>query len=234
MIKICPNDYHNIVVLTGAGISKASGIPTFRGAGGLWNQPNAEKLLQVEELYRNPDEVWHYLSKLKKIMLDAKPNKAHEALAHFEEKAKGYCLITQNIDGLHQRAGSKKVIELHGSMMRSRCIDSECKSVAFEDVSVHESAPFCQSCGSKLRPDIVFFNEMLGSNGYLAESAVEKCDLFIAIGTSGVVVPAAYYVRYAKQVGARTILINMDNAENTKFDEVVLGKAEELLPQILG
>ncbi len=231
-VNISPQNYNNIVVLTGAGISKASGVPTFRGTGGLWNDSEAEKLLQIEELYRNPDRVWHYLSKLKKIMLEATPNHGHEALARLEANAKGYWLLTQNIDGLHQKAGSKNVIELHGSLLKTKCMNKACPSSAFEDLQIHERTPVCSDCGGKLRPDIVFFNENLGRNGRLAEAVLAECDLFMAIGTSGIVVPAAYYVQHAKKAGARTILINAEAVKNSVFDEVIIGKSEEILPAL--
>jgi NAD-dependent deacetylase len=174
-----------IVVLTGAGVSADSGIPTFRGEGGLWRNYRAEDLATPEAFARNPLLVWEWYEWRRSLVRDAQPNAAHRAIASLEDAL----VVTQNVDGLHQRAGSRDVIELHGNLFRTRCVREETRrdaTAAFDDLP-----PRCE-CGALLRPDVVWFGEMLPEGAFArAGLAVRDADLLLVIGTSGVVFPAA-------------------------------------------
>jgi len=226
------SDYKNIVILTGAGISKASGIPTFRDENGIYENKEIESMMTIEGFTMNPDKSWEYISKLKEAVINASPNPAHFALAALENKAKKLTLVTQNVDGLHQKAGSENVIELHGSILTTKCSNTKCSFPAFIDYNYYSSAPRCSICNSLLRPDIVFFHEYLGGREYLAKVALRDCDLYIAIGTSGTVAPASNFARGADYAGARTILVNISNNDNPYFHETIIGKAEDIIPEL--
>jgi NAD-dependent deacetylase len=232
-------DYREIVILTGAGVSVASGLRPYRGPGGLWTEGDTAQLANAAALERNPAAVWRLFGSLRPGVQDAAPNPAHLALAHFQERWKvdrSITLITQNIDGLHQRAGSD-VVELHGSLSKTRCSRTECELIPFEDQDTHaESVPECPKCAAPLRPDIVLFNEPLPLDAaWKAKKSLRNCDLFLAIGTSGTVSPASSFVRSAAYVGARTILVNLEpmNPANPAFQTEIIGRAEELLPRLL-
>jgi NAD-dependent deacetylase len=233
--------YQHIVVVTGAGVSAASGLHTYRGAGGLWNDPEIEKYAHVETLKRNPRAVWQHFGQIRQVAARAQPNPAHLSLAGVEADLapnQSFLLITQNIDGLHDRAGSRKLVEFHGAIRRSRCMDPHCKLKPFEDAETHlDALPACPQCGQPLRPDIVLFGEYIPSDAlYRSQQALQNCDLFIAAGTSGMVYPAASFVDIAHAHGARTILANLEpmEAPNDAFQEEYLGRAEEVLPRLLG
>jgi NAD-dependent deacetylase len=233
--------YKHIVVVTGAGVSVASGLHTYRGTGGLWNDPDVEKYAHVETLNRNPGAVWQHFGRIRAVANQAHPNPAHLALARLEAALAPYqsfLLITQNIDGLHFRAGSRKLVEFHGTLRRSRCMDPSCKLKPFEDAETHlDALPTCPECGQPIRPDIVLFGEYIPPDAlYRSQQALLKCDLFIAAGTSGTVYPAASFVDFAQAAGARTILANLEPMEtlNPAFQEEYLGRAEEVLPRLLG
>jgi NAD-dependent deacetylase len=238
MIKIDLNQYKNIVILTGAGVSVASGIRPFRGADGLWNDPAMARLSEIDTLKTDPLAVWKFWMSTRRTILASQPNPAHMQLARIESNLRpdqNFLLATQNIDGLHQKAGSRKVVELHGNGLWTRCSNDECVSVPFEDMSIVDSLRECPVCGSHLRVDLVMFGESLPLKAvWEVKKMLRDCDLFIAIGTSGVVSPAADYVRGADYAGARTIYINVDPLvpPNPYFHEVVLGRAEEILPDI--
>jgi NAD-dependent deacetylase len=232
-------NYSNIVVLTGAGISVASGLATFRGKnGGL-----AEELLPVSDGRKMPamlPEFWRVYGALRAVVAEAQPNAAHLALAAWQQKWSGLersiTLVTQNVDGLHSVAGSPDVVEIHGSLRRTRCTNTACKSKPFPDARVPDDIPTCPVCGQPQRLDIVLFNEDLPLEAtHRVKRALRDCDLFLAIGTSGTVWPAADFVRSAAYSGARTIYLNLEPMEdpNPYFKETLLGRAEELLPQIL-
>ena len=239
-MQIDTRGYRNIVVLTGAGISVASGLPTYRGLGGVWDEHNVEEYGHVRALQSQPARTWRLFGALRDPIAKAQPNAAHRALAQFEASLgpqQNYLLVTQNVDGLHQRAGSQKVVELHGNLGRTKCTDVACSLQPFEDHAAHADAvPHCSVCGSVLRPDIVLFGESLPPfASWQAKRALRDCDLFIAIGTSGQVSPAADYVRSARYTGARTVYVNLEplSPPNPAFQEVVLGRAEEVLPALL-
>ncbi|QSQ17496.1 SIR2 family NAD-dependent protein deacylase [Myxococcus landrumensis] len=231
--------WRNIVVLTGAGISVASGLPTYRGPGGLWTRPEAEEVPDAAMMARDPSRVWSLFGPLRRPLQAAKPNAAHVALAQWQARSspgRTFTLVTQNVDGLHTRAGSRDVVELHGSLLHTRCSNPECGTTPFEDPQEHLQAPPCERCGQALRPDITLFNEPLPVDAeWAAKRALRECDLFLAVGTSGTVAPASHFVRGAKYAGAWTLLLNLTPMQprHPDFDHEVLGRAEELLPFLL-
>ncbi len=247
--------YKNVVILTGAGVSTASGLPTYRGAGGLWADPDTARFSSTEGCEQDPDGAWRFWSKLREQCLQSEPNDAHSALrdwalGHSSWDDRSFTLITQNVDGLHHSltraiqnleglspsARSKDVIELHGSIFRTRCSNKDCSLKPFEDKQFFFSqAPRCPDCQSALLPDVVLFGEVLPARAeWLAKQALRECDLFIAIGTSGTVSPASGFVSAAKYVGAKTILVNLDPMEptNKAFDVELVGASELLVPQL--
>ncbi|MBC7531838.1 MAG: NAD-dependent deacylase [Oligoflexus sp.] len=224
-----------IVVLTGAGISAESGIPTFRDAmEGLWSEFEPEELATLSAFKKNPKLVldW-YEWRIKAFVDKAIPNPAHMALVKWEEYFDHFTLITQNVDGLHIKAGNKNVIEFHGNIKRMKCLGHNHKFAWIRD---GEEIPLCSVCNSMLRPDVVFFNELIDSeNLQAANKAVRNCDVFFAVGTSGVVYPAAGYIEVAQKLGARTCVVNTDpHYPSSKRDPTVFlrGKAGEVLPNI--
>ena len=233
------DNYQRIVVLTGAGISVASGLPTYRGEGGMWDDADIERLSHVETWRREPRAVWDHFGALRAPLSLARPNAAHLALANTQRalpSTSTMTVVTQNVDGLHGEAGSRDVVELHGNLRRTRC-DAECGFVPFYDLEEYpDELPACPQCGALLRPDVTLFGEMLPLDAERASrEALRDCDLFLAIGTSGLVVPAANFVRAAKYEGARTVLVNLEpmDSPNPYFDEQVLGRAEHVVPELL-
>ncbi len=228
--KIRVKDYKNIVILTGAGISVASGIAPFRGPGGLWTDKDIEECATAQALKRNPQKVWDAFSFVRKKSNEVEPNAAHFALAELEKRTKNTWILTQNIDGLHQKAGSQNVVELHGTIHRSQC----CKycTPPFEDkeIKFHK----CKHCGAPLRYDIVLFNESLDpeviSTSY---DLLERADLFLVVGTSGIVYPAAGFVPIARRAGARVVIVNLEELSYSGSSiEQINGKAEAILPHL--
>ena len=230
------NDYRRIVLLTGAGISAGSGLPTYRGPGGLWESADIARLVEARHLPDSLPGLWRLYSERRRVALTAGPNPAHAAIAEFQLARPGaVSLFTQNVDGLHQRAGSPNVHELHGSAFRTRCADPNCILPPFADTRPYDAVPPCPNCGSPLRPDVVLFGETLSEAVLIAaQAALELCDLFLAAGTSGSVWPAAAFVQIASQAGAKTVLVNLEaGSAADEFDEVMLGRAEEVLPGLL-
>lgn len=239
MKTISLESYKNIIVLTGAGISVASGIKPFRGPGGLWEDPEIERYSDISEIRKAPNKMWEIFGPLRDTLKEAQPNLAHQILVEVEKKLRPeqrLTLITQNVDGLHQKAGSKNVLELHGTIHLTRCFDEKCLLLPFKDSNSYlGEVPECKICREPLRPDVVFFGEALPLNAsWFSKIALRDCDLFMAIGTSGSVWPAANFVNSAEYVGARTILVNLEKMEprNKAFQEEYLGKAEEILPKL--
>lgn len=230
--------YKNIVVLTGAGISAESGLPTYRGPGGLWTIGDTAKMSQSDIVESDPDSMWAFFGSLRPKILSVAPNAGHLALAQLEKvlsQDQKFTLITQNIDELHQRAGNRSVLELHGSLFKTRCSNSKCDLKAYSDDNAYEQCPRCDKCGAVLRPDVVLFGEPIPPDPeWHSKRALRNCDLFIAIGTSGTVSPASEFVRSAKYVGARTILINLDRTKNDSFDQQFEGSAGTILPTLIG
>lgn len=223
----------SVAVLTGAGISAESGIPTFRGAGGLWNNYRAEDLATPEAFARDPKLVWEWYNWRRETISKAVPNAAHRALVKLETTKPRFTLITQNVDGLHDAAGSGRILKLHGDIWRLRC--TAC-GANWPDgrATLPKLPPHC-ACGGLARPGVVWFGEPL-PEGMMkeAEHAVAASEVFLVIGTSAVVYPAAGLVPFAKQSGASVIEIN---PEATAFSETVdfalQGPAGELLPKLV-
>jgi NAD-dependent deacetylase len=223
-----------ICVLTGSGISAESGVPTFRGTDGLWNKFRPEELANFDAFMRNPQLVWEWYNYRRQLMETVNPNPGHIALARMEEMVHDFPLATQNVDDLHRRAGSKRVLELHGNIMQSLCIDCGTKENQ-PDLSDANKVPRCKSCGGLIRPAVVWFGETLPQNVFEeAKRAAQRCDLFLSVGTSALVYPAASLPVAAKQAGAYTVEINVERTEQSgMFDETLLGKAGEILPLVV-
>jgi NAD-dependent deacetylase len=223
-----------VVVLTGAGISAESGVPTFRGEDGLWKKFKPEELATFDAFISNPQLVWEWYEYRRKLISEVKPNPAHYGLVEMQGYFEDFHLITQNVDGLHQKAGSKEVIELHGNIKRNKCISCEKK---FEEIELtsKEIPPKCK-CGGLVRPDVVWFGEMLPQEAInKACELSSKCDIFFSIGTSAVVYPAASLPLIAKKAGAYLVEVNLERTELSALaDEVFLGKAGEIMPEIAG
>lgn len=222
-----------VVVLTGAGISAESGIKTFRDENGLWRNWKIEEVASYDAFTQNPSLVWEFYRMRYLQLSEVSPNPAHHALAEFEDKLAGrYTLITQNVDGLHLEAGSRHVLEMHGSLRRTFC-DNCGKKYATNEINVHEEVPECKICGGNLRPDIVWFGEIPYSLDKI-EAAMQGCDLFLVIGTSGVVYPAAGLLSIARSNNSYCIGVNLDAPSNLGLlNEFHQGKAGEILPKLL-
>ena len=224
-----------VVVLTGAGISAESGVKTFRDNDGLWENYRIEDVATPQAWLHDSELVWKFYQARRRQMNEVEPNPAHEALAKLESELDGFTLITQNVDDLHERGGSKSVIHMHGRLETLRCEKSGQIENRMDDSDLKDEYAFCNCCAepSRMRPDIVWFGEM---PMHMEEiyAAVESCDLFIVVGSSGHVYPAAGMVNIARSIGAHTILVNYEMPVNGyDFDEVHLGKAGEILPELV-
>ncbi len=221
------------VVLTGAGISKESGIPTFRGADGLWKRFKPEELATPWAFERNPKLVWEWYAWRRGLMHDKKPNKGHYIVAKLEQIVSHFWLITQNIDGLHRLAGSKRIIELHGNIWRERCVSCSFRRENME-VPLKEIPPKCPQCGSLLRPDVVWFGEALPTDALNdAIHHSETCEIMLVIGTSAVVQPAASLPVMAKNQGAFLVEVNPESTPLTSLCDVSLKlKATEFAEEL--
>lgn len=221
-----------VVALTGAGVSAESGIPTFRGAGGLWRSYRATDLATPQAFRHNPQLVWEFYNWRREMMAPCQPNPAHQALAEMEQALPDFTLITQNVDGLHWQAGNRKILTLHGDLWRVRC--TQC-SYQGQDrrLPLPEIPPRCQQCGGLLRPDVVWFGESLPADVLeAAVSASSRARTMLVVGTSALVQPAASLPVIAKQAGAYLIEVNPDETPLTPLaDRVLRGSAGELLPQ---
>ncbi len=222
-----------LVVLTGAGISAESGVPTFRGKDGLWKQHRPMDLATPEAFQRDSRLVWEFYNWRRELLFPLKPNAAHEALVELEKRVPHFTLITQNIDGLHQVAGSGHVLELHGNIWWVRC--TACGQTYEERTVPLPELPLCRLCDGLLRPNVVWFGEMLDSNVLGgAFEALETADVMLVIGTSGTVQPAASMGMAAKRAGAAVAEINLDPTPYTNIYDVGLaGKAGEIVPRLL-
>jgi NAD-dependent deacetylase len=220
------------VVLTGAGISAESGIPTFRGDGGLWEQYRAVDLATPESFQRDPELVWRFYNWRREMVANCLPNQAHQILAEIEHLIPDFTLITQNIDGLHHTAGSRRILELHGSIWRLRC--SACRE-HWEDrrAPIPEPVPTCPACGEPARPDVVWFGETLDIEILQrAQYAAARAKLMLIIGTSAVVHPTAAIPLVARNAGAHLVEINMEATPLTPYvDETLLGPATQQLAE---
>jgi NAD-dependent deacetylase len=222
----------NGVVLTGAGISAESGVPTFRGQDGLWRQYQATDLATPEAFAEDARLVWEFYNWRREILAPLHPNPGHLALAAMESRIPHFTLITQNIDGLHQTAGSRKTIELHGNIWWVRC--TGCGAVTEDRRVPLPPLPTCESCGALFRPHVVWFGEMLDPKVLdQAYRAIEACQVMIVVGTSGVVQPAASMGATARRCGAFVAEINLEPTPYSGiYDLSILGKSGEVLPQL--
>ncbi len=223
-----------VVVFTGAGISAESGVPTFRGEDGIWKKMKPEELANFDAFIRNTELVWDWYKHRKRIIENIQPNAGHVAIAGMEQLFKRVEVITQNIDNLHRRAGSTIVHELHGNIERNYCIGCG-RTFSNEEIFEQEQIPRCPSCKGLIRPDVVWFGEMLPQDAWSASvSAAEFADIFFVVGTSAVVYPAASLPTIAKRSGAFVVEVNIEPTDfSTYADEVLIGKSGEILPEII-
>jgi NAD-dependent deacetylase len=223
----------NICILTGAGISAESGVATFRGKDGLWSKFRPEELANVNAFLANPQMVWEWYQHRRDLLSGVRPNAGHLALAEWESLAPRFTLVTQNVDGLHQMAGSKRVLELHGNIRVNRCQTCGVQST-MEDIAFDGQVPLC-SCGGKLRPGVVWFGEMLPEDIYQeAVRAAQTCDLFVTVGTSAVVYPAAALPEIAVSRGIPVIEVNVEETPFTSSaTHHVRGLAGRILPELV-
>ena len=224
----------NIVILTGSGISQESGIPTFRASDGTWNNVSVEAVATPRGFRSNPDFVHQFYNERRRQLKTVVPNAAHYALAKLEQnwKAGRFLLVTQNVDDLHERAGSKNVHHLHGSLLRVRCGKHCAVFTTTDDVTTKSVCPHCHKAG-KLRPDIVWFEEMPKGLAKVYQS-LRNCEFYIAIGTSGAVAPASIFVEEAWSNGSNTFELNLEKTIASKhFEKNIFGKATEIVPEFV-
>ncbi len=222
----------NVAVLTGAGVSAESGVPTFRGKDGLWAKFRPEELANFDAFIANPKLVWEWYNYRRKLMNEVEPNPGHYTLAEWETYFADFALITQNVDSLHRRAGSTKIYELHGNIARNKCADCNAP-MDWEGELDPDNIPRC-ACGGLIRPDVVWFGELLPAK--VIEDAwhkAESCDLFFALGTSSVVQPAASLPLVARRAGAHVVEINPEQTPISDMcDDCFRGPTGEILPQL--
>lgn len=225
-MPIAINNYTNVVFFTGAGMSAECGVPTYRGEGGIWHKYNWEEYACQIAFDQDPEKVLEFHEIRRRTVGKCESHAGHEFISELQKLYKNIIIVTQNIDGMHQKAGSDNVIELHGSLWRLRC--DNC-GIIIDDLSNQFKSKICD-CGNYLRPDIVWFGDMLNMNTInSAISAIEKCDLFISTGTSGVVWPAAGFPQTAKDCGSYCVEINTEPTElSYLYDEVINCKASEI------
>lgn len=223
-----------IVVLTGAGISAESGIRTFRAEDGLWEEHRVEDVATPEGFARDPELVQRFYNARRRQLLtpEIQPNAAHKALAELEQYATEFLLVTQNVDDLHERGGSKSLLHMHGELFSVFCQECEQQWQWQQGLSTEQECPHCKSIGS-VRPDIVWFGEMPKEMDRIYQ-ALADCDLFISIGTSGHVYPAAGFVEQARLYGAHTVELNLEPSQgNRHFEQHIYGKASEVVPEFV-
>lgn len=224
-----------VAVLTGAGVSQESGVPTFRDKDGLWQKFRPEELANMQAFLSNPGLVWEWYEHRRKVIREVRPNAGHEVLARMQDFFGSFHLITQNVDGLHARAGSRDILEVHGNIMRSFCVD--CGRFAppefLENLKAGDRAT-CLECEGLLRPDVVWFGEMLPTDVWeQSQQAAANCDLFLTIGTSAAVYPAAGLPLFAKENGAYVVEINPQETEISRLvDETLRGPSAVILPEL--
>ncbi len=219
--------------LTGAGVSAESGIPTFRGAHGLWRQFRAEDLATAEAFARDPKLVWEWYDWRRGLIAKARPNTGHYALAQLQERTADFTLITQNVDDLHDAAGSRNVVKLHGSIWKTRCVQCGIEQVD-RRTPLPEIPPRCE-CGGLLRPAVVWFGEALPQDVWRnAAAAAERAAVFLVIGTSATVYPAAALALVAQRAGAKVVEINIEETPlSERIDVFLEGPSAELLPKLV-
>lgn len=221
-------------VLTGAGMSAESGVPTFRGQEGLWRKFRPEELATMEAFMANPKIVWEWYNWRRELMNKVGPNPGHLALVDLEKVFDHFCVITQNVDNLHIEVGSSDVIELHGNIKRNKC--SQCESLCPDDIEIDpDNIPVCDRCGGRIRPDVVWFGEMLPAQAIQrAFMEAEQAELFFAIGTSAIVHPAASLPVAAKRAGATLVEINPEETPLSYLaDYRFAAPSGEVLPRLV-
>lgn len=221
-----------IVFFTGAGISAESGIPTFRGKDGIWNKLKPEELANFNAFIRNPLMVWEWYNHRKRIIHDSHPNAGHLAIAEMQIFFDKVTVVTQNIDNLHRRAGSKNIYELHGNIERNYCVN--CHTFYNEELDFSKGVPKCK-CGGLIRPDVVWFGEYLPEDQFEGGEKVSiSSDIFFVVGTSAVVYPAAGLVHSAKRAGSFVVEINIEETEISSIcNDSYFGEAGKILPEIV-
>jgi NAD-dependent deacetylase len=232
MLPVSPTD--RIFILAGAGVSAESGIPTFRGLGGLWRNHRIEEVASPEAWHRDPRLVWEFYSMRRRVAAAAKPNPAHLALAKFESMLQDRLFVcTQNVDNLHEQAGSRNVVHMHGELFKSRC--DTCNRPPFDDANLYDppaEVPRCE-CGGRIPPHICWFDEVPFELDRIYRT-LDQSTIFIAVGTSGAVEPAASFVAHVAG-RARTLYVGPETPANAySFTKCYLGKAGEALPDLLG
>ncbi|MCX5743786.1 MAG: NAD-dependent deacylase [Proteobacteria bacterium] len=236
-MRIPLDDRSRVLVLTGAGISAESGVPTFRDANGLWEGHDVTRVASPEGFEDDPTLVWRFYAGRRAAMAGVRPNAGHAALVALEARlGDRFLLATQNVDGLHRDAGSTRMVEMHGNLMTTRC--ATCDRAPFRDTTAHATVPVCTSChGGLLRPDIVWFGESLDPavldrlEQFVTTAGRDL--VFVAVGTSGVVYPAAGLVEVTRRVGGTSYLVNLEPPANVaSFDHVVLGPSATQLPTL--
>jgi NAD-dependent deacetylase len=235
MEKLSAQD--RLFVLTGAGVSAESGLPTFRGVNGLWRGYRVEDVATPEAFAADPALVWQFYSERRRRHETVQPNPAHFALADIERALQDrFFLCTQNVDSLHEQAGSRRVVHMHGRLMQSRCSRTVCCTVPFDDPNLYRTRaeiPNCPECGAMVRPHICWFGEVPFQMELILQH-LDGATVLLTVGTSGVVEPAASFVRMAVRNRARTIYVGPEEPSNSEyFEEVLLGKAGERLPGLV-
>ncbi len=225
-----------ISVLTGAGVSAASGVPTFRGAEGLWKTYSPQELATPEAFLANPALVWEWYDWRRGLISKCQPNAAHRTLASWSKRYPGFTLITQNVDGLHEKAGARDVIRFHGSIWEVLCWN-QCNSSPSrwldETVPLPKIPPHCPYCGGLIRPGVVWFGEGIDPEVLRRSAAATECDIFLTVGTSALIYPAAGLVSEARRKGAFTVEINLEATPASEMVDLSLqGQAEAILQQI--
>jgi NAD-dependent deacetylase len=228
--KIKPDT--KLFVFTGAGVSAASGVPTFRDAGGLWGKYRPEELATESAFRKDPKLVWSWYEWRRSLVRKAQPNEAHLQISKLEKFFSWFCLVTQNVDDLHERAGSTKVYHLHGNISENKCID--CSKLSLENHEAFEEPPRCELCGGWLRPCVVWFGEPLPEDELTtAFYKAGQCDVFLSIGTGAAVQPAASVISVAKQAGAFMVEFNPNSTEASSIMDLSFNEpVEEALPRI--
>jgi NAD-dependent protein deacetylase/lipoamidase len=228
------NDAARVAVLTGAGVSAESGVPTFRGAGGFWRGRSAVELATPGAFRSDPAGVWEFYRFRIGALAGVTPNEGHRSLVTLERRCERFWLITQNVDGLHRAAGSENVIELHGSLARARC--TSCSYDCRTDDLPDEAVPSCPRCGDRLRPAVVWFGESLPEPAVRsAEEAVRECQVMVVAGTSGVVEPVASLAHRAGARGAAVVEVNLEETPISRVARVsLLGPSGVVLPRLVG
>lgn len=241
-MKITPlplNQFKRVFILTGAGLSVASGLPTYRGPGGIWEKADVARIADARNLPETLPDLWKLYRARREMALRATPNAAHRVIAEFQQDWRAgasdrrVTLVTQNVDDLHRRAGSDDVVEMHGSAFTTKCMNKRCESEPFRDETLYDDIPRCKECGSPLRPGVVLFGEAIPVRALqMIREALAECDLFLSVGTSGQVWPAAQFVEAAEEAGALTVSVNVERTDNASFQREYLGAAGDVLPKL--